>query len=62
MILDTHDIRSAAVLKLQAHVAQRLEEARALNDNPQDAEKTAALRGRILELKHIRDLLATGEG
>lgn len=60
-ILDGQDLRTPAVLKLQAHIEARLAEHRAANDNPQDADKTAALRGRIAELKYIQDLLATGE-
>lgn len=59
-ILDTYDLRTPATIKALAYVEERLAECRAMNDNLQDADKTAFLRGRIAELKHIKDLLATG--
>lgn len=61
VILDSHDRRTPAVLKLIAYLEARLVEHRAKNDNPLDADATATLRGRIAELKHLQDLLATGE-
>ena len=47
-LIERHD---PLFLKLKTHYERRLMELRAANDNPQDAEKTAYLRGRILEAK-----------
>jgi hypothetical protein len=61
-VLDKHERRSATALKLAAHLEQRLAETRAYNDNDMPPEETARVRGQIAELKHLQDLLATGEG
>jgi hypothetical protein len=60
-ILDNHERRNPVLAKVAAYLATRLTEHREANDHPQDTENTAFLRGRIAELKHIQDLLATGE-
>lgn len=62
-ILDGHERRSAAALKLEAYLKQRLADHRTLNDDEAlTADETAALRGRIAEMKNLLNLLATGEG
>lgn len=61
IVLDTHERRSGVAMKLAAYVAARLGEHREENDGSLTADETARLRGRIAELKHIQDLLATGE-
>lgn len=61
MVLDTHDRRTGVALKLAAHLEQRLAEQRAYNDNQLTPEETAYVRGQIAEIKHLQDLLATGE-
>lgn len=60
-VLDTHELRTVAVDKLARYVGVRLAELREENDQLQPLEQTAALRGRIAELKRLQDLLATGE-
>lgn len=52
------DRNTAAWLKIHAYLLARLDEHRRMNDNEQTPERTAALRGRIAELKV---LLAAGE-
>lgn len=42
--------------KIKAHAEQRLESARKANDTNLDERKTAKLRGRIAELKHLATL------
>lgn len=42
--------------KLSAHFAERLERVRRDNDAPLDRDRTAALRGRIEELKYLLSL------
>lgn len=61
VLLDTHERQHGIVLKLAAYLEQRLADQRAKNDNDLTPEETAALRGRIAEVKHLQDLLASGE-
>lgn len=62
-ILDTHERRSAAGVKLAEYLEQRLADHRAMNDDEKNTDvETAVLRGRIAELKNLLNLLATGEG
>lgn len=60
-VLDNHERRHPVAEKLARYLEQRLNEHREANDHQQDAETTALLRGRIAEVKHLLDLLATGE-
>lgn len=62
VILDTHERRSGCAQILTAYLEQRLAEHREKNDNEMlTPDETTVLRGRIAELKHIQNLLATGE-
>lgn len=52
-ILDRHDLQSAVWKKLQAHMEFRLHALRSKNDGAFDAIETAAIRGRIGQLKEL---------
>jgi hypothetical protein len=54
--LTKEDQRSATWLRLLAYLEQRLSEARIENDKDLDRTDTAAVRGRIKELKHMISL------
>lgn len=56
--LASSDKESPTWGKLRRHIEERMQQLRAENDGPLDAALTAALRGRIAELKL---LLATAE-
>lgn len=60
-IFSTHERRHPSMEKLARYLEQRLAEHREENDSPLTPEQTATLRGRIAELKHVQDLLATGK-
>lgn len=52
MPLERHELDNPLWLKLKAHYEARLAELRIQNDSPNmTAEQTAALRGRIAEIK-----------
>lgn len=53
----THDERNSALWqKLLTHLDDRIQQLRAQNDTVQPEDHTAALRGRIAELKYLRSL------
>lgn len=56
--LTDHDRRSATWIKIKAVLEARIDLYRRQNDNELTPERTAALRGKLAELKH---LLAAGE-
>jgi hypothetical protein len=47
------DLRSPAWERLTRYLERRLADARERNDQPQSSEDTAALRGRIAELRFL---------
>lgn len=47
--------RSALWQRLNTHLLERLTAKRRANDQPQPHEETAALRGRIAELKYLTE-------
>lgn len=53
MRLDQQDLRSSLWLRLQEHLAGRLQELRCQNDGQLSHDDTNKLRGRIAELKTI---------
>ncbi len=62
-VLDAHERNSATGTKLKDYLEQRLADHRSLNDDEAlTPDETAALRGRIAEVKNLLNLLATGEG
>jgi hypothetical protein len=58
LALTDADRNTAAWLKIRAHLQQRLDALRRMNDNELSVEKTATLRGKIQEIK---ELIAAGE-
>jgi len=53
LALDTVERGSPVWLKIEKHLAQRLERARGRNDNPLPPEETALVRGEIKALKAL---------
>jgi hypothetical protein len=51
--LTTEEKEARAWRKVAAHMAERLEHARAMNDGDRPEQETAKLRGRIAELKYL---------
>lgn len=51
--LAASDVASPTWAKLERHLRARLADLRARNDNPQTADETAFLRGRIAEVKAL---------
>lgn len=62
MTLTPNDRASALWLKLRAHMADRLETLRAMNDGELEPIATAKLRGRIAEVKNLLALDEDDEG
>lgn len=60
MKLAPHDRQNPLWLKLKAHYEERLATLRKQNDGDQDAEKTAAIRGRIREVKEFLEMGVDG--
>lgn len=59
--LTVQDRHSPLMLKLQAYLDARLGQYRRKNDSDLPPDQTAALRGRIGELKNLKNLLAAGD-
>jgi hypothetical protein len=55
-VLNQQDRDSAVWQNIRKHYEARLQSLRVSNDKPQDAEKTATLRGRIAEANAILSL------
>jgi hypothetical protein len=55
-LLNQLERQSAVWVKIERHLAARLEILRAKNDKDLDDRKTSALRGRIAEVKHLTAL------
>lgn len=53
MMLSQEDFRSSAWRNIADHLETRLNLLRLQNDMPQDAEKTANIRGAIAEIKAL---------
>jgi hypothetical protein len=56
MKLEPHEAQTALWLKLEAHIRDRIETLRALNDGDLDQIRTARTRGRIAALKELLSL------
>lgn len=56
MSFEPGDFNSGLWVRLRKHYEERLGELRAKNDAPLSAEETAAIRGRIAEIKRLLDL------
>ncbi len=57
--LTQEERHSSLAIKMEKYLSARIDGLRKQNDGDRNAEETAKLRGRIAELKILRDLLIT---